>query len=454
MDPIITRSGISPVGGSTYRLNRLRFHLLAYAIALKGKLHDDVNGTFIIRSDDTDKTKVVPEYMDAYMQTLSSIGVVPDYSPYTGDAIGNPLKQSERSRLYDHYFDLLQSQGLVEYHKTGSCLFNVEAFYNKYKEFLSDYFLTVEDVSLGTVYLDIRKTEQTSTGNKSIFASFPIKRKDGTYLFNFTSPVDDGALGVTHIVRNTGKLDLLAMQEMIRVALGFPKFKYVHTNLLVNRNNKRFIYDSVLGEATFENLVNQGYLPDAIVSYLLSGFFGPSEQYYESITSFSSVLDLRKIHRNNCVFSLSVLDNHQKKAISHASSKSYSNAFEKYLKNSDNELYSLYTVDPVLPELLGQAKKNYNENIKTARALLESNNCVSTVPDEVCVNASKLLNSNFSGESLVNDRKVLCQHFKLSYADYCAALIYLLTGKNEKLDVGILHSYYAAKNLLETKLRK
>lgn len=435
MSQTITRIGIAPVGSPSYRLNRLRFHLFAYTVARNAYLHNQ-EARFYIRCDDTDSTKSKRDFLYSYLSVLERLGVKADKYPYDTDSSGYRLFQSERTDLYKEYLQKLLDQGLA-YSYQGAFFFDTHKFAELNRHHLRDNLLTVRDSSMGELRLDIRSQTKDPQKSNLEFMPFPIVRSNGEFLFNFCSPIDDAIMGVTHIVRDRDKLDLLAKQEMIRISLGLPEFTYIHAPLLVGRDGKRFINDAVLGEATFQNFIERGFMPQAIVSYLLSGFYGPSEMFYETLDAFAERLDITKIHKSNVTFSQPVLSQHNKKAIQIATDNEYKKELEIYMKANNPEIYKRIAEDPTLEKFLLELRRRFGDVARLVDAL--TNQTKESLPPNQ--EREVLLVANFISERLsesspervkdvlVTKGKENAVSLGLSFPNYCKALEYLLLGK-------------------------
>ena len=126
MNKVISRVGITPVGSSKYRVNRLRFHLLAYAVARNAKLNGN-DAEFIIRCDDTDTSNTNRSFLDSYLEVLESLDVRADIAPYDKDHNGNSMFQSERGDIYREFTNRLLISNLAYNDSSGAVFFRRES---------------------------------------------------------------------------------------------------------------------------------------------------------------------------------------------------------------------------------------------------------------------------------------------------------------------------------------
>lgn len=458
-DKIVSRIGITPVGSKKYRVNRLRFHLLAYAIARKAQLIGK-DAKFFVRCDDTDTSNTTRSFLDAYLEVLFSLGIVPDLIPSDRDENGFSLFQSEREDLYRMFVSRLAKLGLAFKDSSGAIFFHTEEFSKRFQHLIIDNKLSIEDVSMGSLSIDIRTPLKEKRG-KMEFVPFPIVRSNGKYLFNLCSPVDDAMLGVTHVVRDRDKLNLLSNQEMVRISLGFPSLIYVHAPLLVNKEGKRFIHDEYWGDATFQDFIARGILPEALVSYLLSGFFGPSERYYKSLDDFSFQVDFSQLHRSNIVFTESVLKQHNKKALEFSSENGYKMALRKFLAYHDPAMLDSIDSNYHLLEVLVRMKREFLESCRIIEDLLHPKY---DTPDVEHVQTLNLIMAFFlrwrldelqhcSYEDVLI--KMASDHSRsmgISKKEYYRAIRYLLTGRYQGCDLHEVVQYLEKTGAISERL--
>ncbi len=365
---MVSRIGITPVGSAKYRVNRLRFHLLAYSIARKAQLVGQ-EGEFIIRCDDTNSTDTNRSFLDGYLDVLSSLKIRSDYSPYCLDRNGFSLFQSERGILYQPFVAQLLKAGLAFKDVSGAIFFNPREFLKRFQDFLVENTILVFDIAMGGRAINIQAPSRERNGQMGLIP-FPIVRANGKYLFNLCSPIDDALLGVTHVVRDRDKLSLLAKQEMIRIALGFSELCYLHAPLLVNKEGKRFVSDEFYGEATYQSFISKGILSQGLISYLLSGMVGSSEKFYPTIDEFAIQADFARLHQSNTVFSRDVLEQHNKAALRFLPREDIRTALMEYFSIEDSEIANSFKNDPFLAETIVRMKVDLSESRRVIKNLI------------------------------------------------------------------------------------
>lgn len=454
MNEIVTRSGITPVGSSKYRINRLRYHLLAYSISRRAKLNG-LNAKYIIRCDDTNAESSDRSFLYAYIDVLKEIGVHPDLWPYDIDQSGHSLFQSERSDIYHTYIQQLINDGLAYAHDTGAIFFDTVAFERQFRHKLKDGKIEVPDMSMGMLSIDIRTSLNDKSG-KVDYLPFPLTRSNRTPLFNIASPVDDALLGITHVVREKGKLSLLHNQEMVRIALGFPTLTYVHAPLIVNHEGKKLVYDNHYGDATYQNFIEHGVTSKGLISYLLSTLAGAPEKFYVSIDEFAQSTDFSKIHKANTTFAPSVLEGHDKEAVRVISEKEYESVLQNYLIISDKEAYQLLIENNDLKHLLFKARRSLVESSKIIKYILEpqydqmQSELKQLIHDLVNEFTKIKIDARLSAESLLDQKNIDSRGVRKK--EYFQSLRYILTGEYHGYDLHEIIKYLFEKGLVRERL--
>ena len=152
------------------------FHIGSARTALFNWLYArHTGGVFILRVEDTDKTRNTQEFLNVIYQSLRWLGLDWDEGPEIGGPFG-PYLQSERGPIHREYLERLKAAGRT-YEKEGATLFKI-----------SGEPQVIEDAIRGRV----ERTEEKD---------FVIVRSDGNPVFHFVNVVDDIAMQVTHVIR-------------------------------------------------------------------------------------------------------------------------------------------------------------------------------------------------------------------------------------------------------------
>ncbi len=279
---ICTRFAPSPTG--YMHIGNLRTALYAYLLARSQ------GGRFIVRIEDTDRERLVEGAVDVILDTLRVTGIDYDEGPAVGGPNG-PYVQSERRPIYREYAEALVKKGAAYY-----CFCTEErlaALHEQdenagYDRHCRD--LPAEEVrarlDAGDPYVIRQKIplEGTTSYTDEVFGEISMENRDmqdqillkadGYPTYNFAHVVDDYLMGVTHVVRGSEYLTSTPKYVLLYDAFGWERPCYVHLPLLMGKETDAdgSVRISKLskrhGAVSFQDLVNDGYLPEAIVNYI------------------------------------------------------------------------------------------------------------------------------------------------------------------------------------------
>ena len=274
----VTRFAPSPTG--YMHIGNLRTALYSYLI---GK-HD--NGTFILRIEDTDQQRFVEGATDVIKSTLNMTGLLWDEGPDVGGDHG-PYVQSERKEIYMEYAKKLVEMGHAYY-----CFCTKERLEQLHEEDATSGYdrhcrnLSKEEVeanlAAGIPFVIRQKMplEGTTSYVDSVFGEISmdnselqdqiLMKADGYPTYNFCHVIDDHLMGVTHVVRGSEYLTSTPKYALLYDAYGWQRPVYVHLPLLMGKNEDGSVskLSKRHGAVSFQDLVNDGYLPEAIINYI------------------------------------------------------------------------------------------------------------------------------------------------------------------------------------------
>ena len=274
----VTRFAPSPTG--YMHIGNLRTALYSYLISK----HDD--GKFILRIEDTDRERLVEGATDIIKSTLKITGLNYDEGPDVGGEHG-PYVQSERKEIYMEYAKKLVELGAAYY-----CFCTKERLEKLHEEDATGGYdrhcrnLSKEEVeenlkngvpfvirqkmplSGSTSYKDSVFGEITM--NNSELQDQILMKADGYPTYNFCHVVDDYLMGVTHVVRGSEYLTSTPKYVLLYDAFGWERPVYVHLPLLMGKNADGTVskLSKRHGAVSFQDLLVDGYLPEAITNYI------------------------------------------------------------------------------------------------------------------------------------------------------------------------------------------
>ena len=314
-----TRFAPSPTG--RMHVGNLRTALYSYLIAK----HED--GNFMLRIEDTDQERFYEGALEIIYRTLDLAGLSFDEGPDKDGGVG-PYVQSERTKqgIYRKYAEILVEKGAAYY-----CFCTKERLeslrrvvagkeissYDKHCLHLSKEEIQA-NLDAGIPYV-IRlnvPAEGTTTFRDEIYGEITVEnselddmiliKSDGYPTYNFANVVDDHLMGITHVVRGNEYLSSSPKYNLLYKAFGWEVPTYVHCPLITDENHAKLSKRS--GHSSFEDLLELGLLPEAIVNYV--ALLGWSPEDNEEIMTLDELIrrfDYRKINKSPAVFDMGKL---------------------------------------------------------------------------------------------------------------------------------------------------
>ena len=319
MTKIRTRYAPSPTG--RMHVGHLRSALYEFLIAKHAE------GDFILRIEDTDQERFVEGALDIIYRTLEKTGLVHDEGPDIDGGVG-PYVQSERQQkgIYLEYAKKLIEKGEAYYcfcdKERLASLNRVVAgkeinIYDKHC-----LHLTKEEVeaklAAGVPYV-IRQnnpTQGTTTFHDEIYGDITVEnselddmvliKSDGYPTYNFANVVDDHLMGITHVVRGNEYLSSSPKYNRLYEAFGWEVPVYVHCPLITDEEHQKLSKRS--GHSSFEDLIEQGFLTEAVVNFVaLLGWSPQEDREIFSLPELVEAFDYRRISKSPAVFDFTKL---------------------------------------------------------------------------------------------------------------------------------------------------
>ena len=314
MSKVRTRFAPSPTG--RMHVGNLRTALYAYLITK----HE--GGDFILRIEDTDQERYVEGAVDIIYRTLAETGLIHDEGPDKDGGCG-PYVQSERQAqgIYLEYAKKLIEKGEAYY-----CFCDKErleslktivagkeiSIYDKHCLHLSKEEVE-QKLASGIPYV-IRQnnpTEGTTTFEDEIYGDITVDnaelddmiliKSDGYPTYNFANVVDDHLMGITHVVRGNEYLSSSPKYNRLYEAFGWEVPVYIHCPLITDENHQKL--SKRCGHSSFEDLVEQGFLTEAIVNFVaLLGWSPADNQEIMSLDELVAKFDYHHMSKSPAVF--------------------------------------------------------------------------------------------------------------------------------------------------------
>lgn len=255
----------SPTGH--LHIGGLRAALFNYLFARHHK------GVFLLRIEDTDLERSKPEYTDSIMGSLAWTNIQPDepvviQSARIKEHQALILDLVERGKVYRCYctpeevISRIKGHGTDEFfvHYDGNCRQYIGSLLDKpfvYRFKLPDREdVTFNDLIRGTVCYPMKQLDD-----------FIIARSDGSPMYNFVVVADDAFMRITHVLRGEEHLANTPKQLLLYEACGFTPPQFGHIPLILGPSGEKLSKRD--GATSVLEYRQDGYLPDALVNYLV-----------------------------------------------------------------------------------------------------------------------------------------------------------------------------------------
>ena len=351
-----TRFAPSPTG--YMHVGNLRTALYTYLIARHN------NGKFILRIEDTDQGRLVEGAVDVIYKTMAQCHLEHDEGPDVGGPVG-PYVQTERRPLYKEYAELLMEKG-----HAYRCFCEKSASEEDAGEFdrgddpCREMSREESDrrAAAGEPYVIRQRIphEGSTTFHDEIFGDITVEnttlddqvliKRDGLPTYNFANVVDDHLMGITHVVRGSEYLSSAPKYNLLYQGFGWDIPCYVHCSPVMrdahNKMSKRH------GDPSYEDLIAQGYLTDAVINYVaLLGWSPRGEQEIFSMDELKEVFEMSGISKSPAIFDIEKLKYFNSEYIRAMSPEEFAKVAEPYIRQAvKNENYDAAAIAALLQQ--------------------------------------------------------------------------------------------------------
>ncbi|MGI6563615.1 MAG: glutamate--tRNA ligase [Clostridia bacterium] len=312
-----TRYAPSPTG--SMHIGNLRSALYEYLIA------KSQGGDFILRIEDTDQSRLVEGAIEKIYDTLKLAGIQHDEGPDVGGDYG-PYVQSQRKDLYLPY-----ALELVEKKQAYYCFCDKERLeelrksqghegvkYDRHCLSLSDEEIKANlEAKVPFVIRQKMPQEGSVTYEDAVFGTITVPcseledqiliKSDGFPTYNFANVIDDHLMKITHVVRGSEYVSSTPKYILLYEAFGWDVPVFVHLPLITKEGGRKMSKRE--GDASFMDLVEKGYLPEAIVNYVaLLGWSPRDNREIFSLQELAEAFDISGISKSPSVFDMEKLN--------------------------------------------------------------------------------------------------------------------------------------------------
>ncbi|TYP00298.1 glutamyl-tRNA synthetase [Geothermobacter ehrlichii] len=298
MSKLRVRFAPSPTG--YLHIGGARTALFNYLLARKEQ------GTFVLRIEDTDLERSSRESVDAILRAMEWLELDYDEGPYY---------QSERFELYQQKIDQLLAEG-----KAYRCYCTAEELEAKRQQAINEkrkpkYDGTCRDRSdqpAGRPHVvRFRASQEGETAFDDLIKgpiSFRndelddliIRRSDGSPTYNFVVVVDDATMGINLVLRGDDHVNNTPRQIQLYQALGYPVPRFAHVPMILGADKTRL--SKRHGATSVMAYREQGYLPEAMVNYLVRLGWSHGDQEIFSMDELIELFSLDHVGRSAGVF--------------------------------------------------------------------------------------------------------------------------------------------------------
>ena len=308
-----TRFAPSPTG--YLHIGGLRTALYTWLYAKKA------GGKFILRIEDTDQERLVPGATELIYKSLRQAGLTYDEGPDVGGDYG-PYIQTERRDIYKKYaWELVERGGAYVCFCTkerldalrAECEARGETF--KYDRHCAC--LPLDEVrarvAAGEPYVIRQKmpTEGTDVYDDVVFGRISIDyatlddtillKSDGLPTYNFANVVDDHLMGITDVIRGEEYLSSTPKYNALYDSFGWERPRYIHVPPVMKDQKRKL--SKRYGDPSFEDLLAQGYLKDAIVNYIaLLGWNPGDDREMFTLEELIDAFDTKGLSKSPSIF--------------------------------------------------------------------------------------------------------------------------------------------------------
>ncbi|MGB9763016.1 MAG: glutamate--tRNA ligase [Minisyncoccia bacterium] len=319
------RVRIAPSPTGWFHFGTARTALFNYLFARKN------GGKFIVRIEDTDKTRSEKRFEEDILNGLKWLGLYWDEGPDKEGDYG-PYRQSERLEIYTKYLKQLLDEGKAYY-----CFCTPEELKAQKEDMIAQGLipkysgkcrnLTKEQIEQNfregknaVIRLKMPNTKLKFTDlirgevefDLDLIGDIVIAKSLKEPLYNFSVVVDDYLMNITHVIRGEDHVPNTPKQIVIQEALGFPRPIYAHLPMILGPDRSKF--SKRHGATALVEYKKLGYLPEAIVNFLaLLGWHPRNDKEIMPLEEIIQEFDLKRVQKSGAIFNVNKLNwfNHQ-----------------------------------------------------------------------------------------------------------------------------------------------
>ncbi|HTM68730.1 MAG TPA: glutamate--tRNA ligase [Candidatus Binatia bacterium] len=292
-------------------------------------------GTFILRIEDTDRTRFVEGAVESLLRTLKRCGIVPAEGPYLAEdgsvaerGDHGPYVQSARLAIYKEHVDKLLASGnayhcfctaeRLEQVKAGQSAAKLPIMYDRHCRVMKKEEVAAELAKGMPHVVRLAVPTQGATSFEDLIRG-PVEfenvliddqvllKSDGFPTYHLANVVDDHLMGITHVIRGEEWLPSTPKHILLYGAFGWTAPAFAHLPLLLNADRSKL--SKRQGDVAAEDYLDKGYLPEALVNFIaLLGWNPSADREIFPKDELAKEFAVEKINKAGAVFNREKLD--------------------------------------------------------------------------------------------------------------------------------------------------
>lgn len=312
-------------------------------------------GAFILRIEDTDRSRFVEGAAEKLYESLKVLGLTPDegYAP-DGDIgdYGPYLQSKRRERHLQYAYELIEKDHAYFCFCTEEDL-KAHAEEQRKKQLPSMYSGKCRELdkkradsmaAAGEPHVIRLKTPQEGSIKMHDLIRGEIEiawdqvddqvlvKSDGYPTYHLAATCDDHDMNISHVIRGEEWISSLPKHVYLYECFGWDKPEFAHLPLLLNPDKSKL--SKRQGDVAAEDFLGKGYLPEALINFVaLLGWNPSADQEIYSIEGLVDKFDITKVNKGGAVFNVEKLDWMNGEYIKAMDEKRFANAAEPFLKD-------------------------------------------------------------------------------------------------------------------------
>lgn len=284
-------------------------------------------GQFILRIEDTDRTRSRPEYELKIFEALRWCGIGWDEGPDVGGPFG-PYRQSERTEIYQKhakellasgkaYKDFATAEELAEMRELAAKSGGRGGYDRRYRNLSAEEIQQREAAGQPfTIRLKVPLTGECVFDDAiKGRLTFPwadvddqvLIKSDGFPTYHLANVVDDHLMQITHVIRGDEWMSSTPKHILLYEAFGWTPPQFLHMPLLLGMDGKKLSKRRNPTSIFFYR--DSGYLPEALMNFMtLMGYSMPGDREIYSLQEIIESFDPKRIGVSGAVFDFKKLD--------------------------------------------------------------------------------------------------------------------------------------------------